>query len=128
VLGPDDRSAPVASSTGNRSQAFSHLVVALDRRSAPRLILLFLGAVLARGWRTVTSRAAADGIAEGREAQPLGDHAAAGDRPNFGAENAGHGLTSGRPALGSHASSRVAFIAPTRSVEIPSEEKRGPLP
>src|SRR5512142_19980 len=35
-------------------QWFSRLASALDRRSAPRLILLFLGAVLARGRRTVT--------------------------------------------------------------------------
>src|SRR5512135_651456 len=63
----------------------------------PRLILLFSGAVLARGRQTVTSRAAADGIAEGREAQPRGEHATAGDQPNFGAENSGHGLRSGRP-------------------------------
>jgi hypothetical protein len=34
---------------------FSWLAAALDRRSAPRLALLFLGAVLARGRRTVTS-------------------------------------------------------------------------
>ena len=36
-------------------QWFSWLAAALDRRSAPRLALLFLGAVLARGRRTVTS-------------------------------------------------------------------------
>src|SRR5829696_2298234 len=35
-------------------QWFSRLAAALDRRSAPRLALLFLGAVLARGRRTVT--------------------------------------------------------------------------
>jgi hypothetical protein len=35
-------------------QWFSQLAAALDRRSTPRLILLFLGAVLARGRRTVT--------------------------------------------------------------------------
>src|SRR3954451_18484257 len=34
---------------------FSWLAVALDRRSAPRLALLFFGAVLARGRRTVTT-------------------------------------------------------------------------
>jgi hypothetical protein len=34
---------------------FARLAAALDRRSAPRLALLFLGAVLARGRRTVTS-------------------------------------------------------------------------
>ena len=36
-------------------QWFSRLASPLDRRSAPRLVLLFLGAVLARGRRTVTS-------------------------------------------------------------------------
>ena len=36
-------------------QWFPRLAAALDRRSAPRLILLFLGAILARGRRTVTT-------------------------------------------------------------------------
>jgi hypothetical protein len=36
-------------------QWFSRLAVALDRRSAPRLAMLLLGAVLARGRRTVTT-------------------------------------------------------------------------
>ena len=36
-------------------QWFSRLADSLDRRSAPRLALLFLGAVLARGRRTVTT-------------------------------------------------------------------------
>jgi hypothetical protein len=36
-------------------QWFTHLARPLDRRSAPRLALLFLGAILARGRRTVTS-------------------------------------------------------------------------
>src|SRR5579862_8015549 len=36
-------------------QWFSRIASPLDRRSAPRLALLFLGAVLARGRRTVTS-------------------------------------------------------------------------
>jgi hypothetical protein len=36
-------------------QWFARLAAALDRRSAPRLALLFLGALLARGRRTVTS-------------------------------------------------------------------------
>src|SRR5262249_8373680 len=36
-------------------QWFPRLATALDRRSAPRLALLFLGAVLARGRRTVTT-------------------------------------------------------------------------
>jgi hypothetical protein len=37
-------------------QWFARLAAALDKRSAPRLALLFLGAVLARGRRTVTTR------------------------------------------------------------------------
>ena len=36
-------------------QWFAQLADALDRRSAPRLALLFVGAVLARGRRTVTT-------------------------------------------------------------------------
>ena len=36
-------------------QGFSRLAAALDRRSAPRLALLLLGAILARGRRTVTA-------------------------------------------------------------------------
>jgi hypothetical protein len=72
------------------------VVLSPHRRSpAPTPILLFLGAVLTHGRRTVTSRAAADGIAEGREIQPLGDHAAVGARPDLGAENPGHGLMAG---------------------------------
>jgi hypothetical protein len=45
-------------------QWFSRLASALDRRSAPRLALLFLGAVLARGRRTVTSWIRAAGISD----------------------------------------------------------------
>ena len=43
-------------------QWFSCLAAALDRRSAPRLALLFLGAVLARGRRTVTTWIRAAGL------------------------------------------------------------------
>jgi hypothetical protein len=43
-------------------QWFSHLADLLDARSAPRLIRLFLGAVLAAGRRTVTSWLRAAGI------------------------------------------------------------------
>jgi hypothetical protein len=43
-------------------QWFSRLASALDRRSAPRLALLFLGAVLARGRRTVTTWIRAAGL------------------------------------------------------------------
>src|SRR5450631_3218364 len=43
-------------------QWFPLLASALDRRSAPRLVRLFLGAVLARGRRTVTSWIRAAGL------------------------------------------------------------------
>src|SRR5215216_2244728 len=43
-------------------QWFSRLASALDPRSAPRLALLFFGAVLARGRRTVTSWIRAAGL------------------------------------------------------------------
>jgi len=43
-------------------QWFSYLAKALDRRSAPRLVWLFLGALLARGRRTVTSWIRAAGL------------------------------------------------------------------
>src|ERR1700704_2283012 len=45
-------------------QWFSRLARPLDRRSAPRLALLFLGAVLARGRRTVTSWIRAVGLSD----------------------------------------------------------------
>jgi hypothetical protein len=45
-------------------QWFSRLASALDRRSASRLALLFLGAVLARGRRTVTSWIRAAGLSD----------------------------------------------------------------
>jgi len=45
-------------------QWFSHLSAALDRRSAARLALLFLGALLARGRRTVTSWIRAAGLSQ----------------------------------------------------------------
>src|SRR3954463_5316171 len=53
----DPSRAPMASSPllPVPCQWFSRLAAALDRRSTPRLALLFLGAVLARGRRTVTS-------------------------------------------------------------------------
>ena len=45
-------------------QWFAHLASALDPRSAPRLALLFLGALLARGRRTVTSWIRAAGLSD----------------------------------------------------------------
>src|SRR6201991_833711 len=55
---PPKRSWPPMTSshpTPAPCQWFSRLASALDRRSAPRLALLFIGAVLARGRRTVTT-------------------------------------------------------------------------
>jgi hypothetical protein len=52
----------------NPCQWFSYLTAALDRRSAPRLVRLFLGAVVARGRRTVTSWIRAAGLS--RQYQP----------------------------------------------------------
>src|SRR5512135_2940964 len=45
-------------------QWFSRIASTLDRRSASRLILLFLGAVLARGRRTITSWIRAAGLSD----------------------------------------------------------------
>ena len=45
-------------------QWFARLARPLDRRSAPRLALLFLGAILARGRRTVTSWIRAAGLSD----------------------------------------------------------------
>src|SRR5512135_530889 len=45
-----------------RCQWFSRIASVLDRRSEPRLILLFLGAVLARGRKTVTGWIRAAGL------------------------------------------------------------------
>jgi len=45
-------------------QWFARLAAALDRRSAPRLVLLFLGAVLARGRRTGTAWIRAAGLSD----------------------------------------------------------------
>src|SRR5829696_1567081 len=53
---------PSSHPTPARCHWFSRLASALDRRSAPRLALLLLGAVLARGRRTVTSWIRAAGL------------------------------------------------------------------
>src|ERR1700742_2689366 len=45
-------------------QWFARLAAVLDRRSAPRLALLFLGAALARGRRTVTSWIRSAGLSD----------------------------------------------------------------
>ena len=51
-------------STPAPCQWFSWLATALDRRSAPRLALLFFGAILARGRRTVTTWIRAAGLSD----------------------------------------------------------------
>src|SRR4051812_43790185 len=53
---------PSSHTTKPRCQWFVTLAGALGPRSAPRLALLFLGAVLARGRRTVTSWIRAAGL------------------------------------------------------------------
>ncbi len=55
---------PSSHPTAAPCQWFSWLASALDCRSAPRLALLFLGAVLARGRRTVTSWIRAAGLSD----------------------------------------------------------------
>src|SRR5947209_8155993 len=55
---------PLSPNTPAPCQWFPHLATALDPRSAPRLVLLFLGAVLAAGRRTVTSWLRAAGITD----------------------------------------------------------------
>lgn len=70
-------------------QWFSILASALDRRSAPRLAKLFLGAVLARGRRTVTSWIRAAGL--GNEYRPCYTTvAAAGKQSDLIAARLGH--------------------------------------
>ena len=54
----------MASEVGSQAAWFSRLAAALDRRSAPRLVLLFLGVVLARGRRTVTGSIRAAGLSD----------------------------------------------------------------
>ena len=53
---------PFSQPTPTPCQWFSRLAAALDRRSAVRLALVFVGAVLARGRRTVTSWIRAAGL------------------------------------------------------------------
>src|SRR3954463_9444627 len=62
-------------------QWFARLASAVDRRSAPRLAWLFVGAVLARGRRTVTGWIRAAGLS--REDRPC---YATGSAPRKGAD------------------------------------------
>lgn len=70
---------------------FSVLAAALDPRSAPRLALLFVGAILARGRRTVTSWIRAAGLSrEYRRCYTT--VAAAGKRADYIAARLAHGV------------------------------------
>src|SRR3954454_19860261 len=57
-----DSAMPLSQHTLTSCQWFSQLAAALDRRSAIRLAFVFLGAILARGRRTVTSWIRAAGL------------------------------------------------------------------
>jgi hypothetical protein len=64
---PKNRTEPAMTSShqdASSCQWFSRLSAALDRRSAARLALLFLGALLARGRRTVTSWIRSAGLSQ----------------------------------------------------------------
>src|SRR5258706_7489852 len=68
---------------------FPRLAAALDRRSAPRLVRLFLGVLLARGRRTVTSWIRAAGLS--RDFRPCYTTvAAAGKRTDLIAGHLAH--------------------------------------
>jgi DDE superfamily endonuclease len=70
---------------------FSRLASALDPRSAPRLVRLFLGAILARGRRTVTSWIRAAGLSN--EFRPCYTTvSAAGKRTDLIAAHLAHGV------------------------------------
>src|SRR3954470_6084562 len=60
-----DSAMPLSQPAPAPCQWFSHLAAALDRRSAVRLALVFIGAVLARGRRTVTGWIRAAGLSSG---------------------------------------------------------------
>src|SRR5262249_21248546 len=91
---------------------FSRLASALDPRSAPRLALLFLGAILASGRRTVTSWIRAAGL-------PGEDHHAA-----VVAELQWGGHPAGGSAAGCEG--RGADSAPTRLPDRELLRGRGP--
>src|SRR6516162_10032987 len=64
---PSPRTEPAMTSSHQDvppCQWFSHLAASLDRRSTLRLAWLFLGAVLARGRRSVTSWIRAAGLSD----------------------------------------------------------------
>lgn len=55
---------PFSPTTLGPCQWFSHLATVLDPRSGPRLVRLFLGAVLAASRRTITSWLRAAGVTD----------------------------------------------------------------
>ena len=87
-------------------------------------------------------RPPADGVAEGgrgpaaqgRAGEPLRDRAAAGDRPDLGAEDPRRRLRAVRPALGSCAASRVTFTGRVqrsgnpRKARTPGRDRLAPPP
>jgi hypothetical protein len=82
---------PFSQPTPTPCQWFSHLATALDRRSAVRLALVFVGAVLARGRRTVTSWIRAAGLSA--DYRPVYTTvAAAGRRADWIAARLAHGV------------------------------------
>ncbi len=95
---------PLSSTTATACHWFSHLAAILDPRSAPRLVRLFLGAVLAAGQRTVTSWLRAAGITD--EFRPAYTTvAAAGKRTDLIAARLAHSAL--RPMLA--AAERLTF-------------------
>src|SRR5829696_1891587 len=95
---------PSSHPTPARCHWFSRLASALDRRSTPRLALLLLGAILARGRRTVTSWIRAAGLSQ--EFRPCyATVSAAGKRADGIAARLVHGVV--KPLLAGV--SRLAF-------------------
>src|SRR5262245_43313032 len=82
---------PFSQSTPAPCQWFSYLAAALDRRSAVRLALVFVGALLARGRRTVTSWIRAAGLSA--DYKPVYTTvAAAGKRTDWIVARLAHGV------------------------------------
>src|SRR4051812_46151191 len=87
-------------------QWFSRLASALDRRSAPRLAWLFVGAVLARGRRTVTNWIRAAGLS-GEFRRRHTTVSAAGRRADLIAAHLAHGVV--KPLVADAARSTFAL-------------------
>ena len=98
-------------------QWFSQLARPPDRRSAPRLALLFLGALLARGRRAVTSWIRAAGLS-GRVA------GVSSARPRSGAVAAGVSPTRPQPPRSDDV--HKDSVRPLRALATDSESADGP--